>query len=323
LLAAALLAGCGSKTDSAETQRAAEIEQRAMQAENEAARLERERDQQKRIAEAQKQSTVTVPDGALPAGSEEIDGPQGSGSLISAADRASFKRLAAELLGEEGVAITTLAGTPVAKLGSVDGGVAWSTGKVPVAMAAIAAGTAKDSDLRAAITASDNAAAERLWSGLGGGNRAASAATAQLRAAGDTATAIEGDRIRSGYTAFGQTNWKLADQARFVAGMACSEPGSQVLELMGQVSSGQSWGLGDTGLPARFKGGWGPGITPGSGDGWLERQMGILTIKGKPIVVTIASTGPGHEADTITLSRIATWVAEHVDPSGAPMRPSC
>ena len=59
------------------------------------------------------------------------------------------------------------------------------------------------------------------------------------------------------------------------------------------------------------------------GDGWLERQMGILTISGRPIVVALASTGPGHEADTLILSRLAKWVATHVDAGGAPMRPSC
>ncbi len=319
----ALMAGCGSETDDAASRRAAEIESRAMQAENEAARLERDREQQKRIAEAQKASTVTVPSDALPAGSEEIDGAQGSDPLISDADRASFDQLQSDVLGDVGVVITTLRGTPVVTLGSVDGGVAWSTAKAPVAMAAIAAGTAKDADLRQAITASDNAAAERLWTGLGGGSAAANAATAQLRAAGDQTTEIESERLRSGYTAFGQSDWKLADQARFVAGMACSEPGSRVLDLMGQVVPGQRWGLGDTGKPARFKGGWGPGVTPGSGDGWLERQMGILTISGRPIVVALASTGPGHEADTLILSRLAKWVATHVDAGGAPMRPSC
>lgn len=318
VLSAAVVAGCGASSADDGKERAAEIDRRAMEAENEAARLERERTQQ----EQQRTTTVTTPQSALPAGTEELDGPRRP-ALISDADRASFDRLAGELLGDEGVVITTLRGTPMVRLGTVTDGVAWSTAKAPVAMAAIAAGSADQADLQQAITASDNAAAERLWSGLGGGAAAANAATEQLRAAGDTRTVVESERLRSGYTAFGQTSWRLTDQARFVAGMACTAEGSKVLSLMGQVVEGQRWGLGQTGLPARFKGGWGPGVTPGSSDGWLERQMGILTISGRPIVVAMATTGPGHEADTLTLTRLAKWVASHVESGDAPTRPDC
>ena len=148
-------------------------------------------------------------------------------------------------------------------LGTVDGGVAWSTSKVPIAMAAIEAGTANANDLRQAITASDNAAAERLWSGLGPPTKAARLADAQLRAAGDASTRMEATTLRSEFTAFGQTAWGVADQARFVAGMACTKTGPQVLRLMGQVIPGQRWGLGRTGAAAQMKGGWGPGISPG------------------------------------------------------------
>lgn len=331
LVVVLLLAGCGSTPEDASKERAAEIEERAMQAENEAARAERDRTQTEQTAPAQAGTTVTVPEDDLPAGSEEIDGSQGESTssdsggtaLIDEDDRSSFRQLQAKVLGGEGVVITTLRGSPIVRLGDVTGGVAWSTAKAPVAMAAIAAGTAKESDLRLAITASDNAAAERLWSGLGGGTTAANAATAQLRSAGDGTTVVESERLRNGYTAFGQTSWRLTDQARFVAGMACSDEGMRVLSLMGEVTASQRWGLGSTGAPARFKGGWGPGVTAGSGDGWLERQMGILTVSGRPIVVAIASTGPGHEADTIALTQLAKWVIEHVNARSAPMQPDC
>lgn len=243
--------------------------------------------------------------------------------IFTAADRRGFAALSRRLLGRVGVAVTTLRGTPVETLGSLQGGVAWSTAKAPVAMAAIAAGTAAAGDLRQAITASDNAAAERLWAGLGAPATAAGAATGQLRGAGDRRTTIESRRLRAGYTAFGQTYWRLADQARFVAGMGCSAAGRRVLTLMGSVISSQRWGLGQAGGRQRLKGGWGPGVTPGSGDGWMERQMGIIDVGGRPLVVAIASDGPGHEADMLTLTTLAKWVAAHADTRGAPTRPRC
>jgi hypothetical protein len=99
------------------------------------------------------------------------------------------------------VAVSTLGiGQAVWRAGALSTGVAWSTGKVPVAMAALDAGVGAQSDLSRAITASDNSAGERLWSALGAGARAAAAATAQLRAAGDEHTVIEGRRLRAGYT---------------------------------------------------------------------------------------------------------------------------
>lgn len=190
-------------------------------------------------------------------------------------------------------------------------------------MAAITAGVAERGDLVQAITASDNAAAERLWTSLGDGAPAAEAATAQLRAAGDQRTVVESRVLRSGYTAFGQTNWALTDQARFAAGMACTDAGAQVLDLMSQVVAGQRWGLGNTGNRARFKGGWGPGVTPGNGDGWLDRQIGVLTVKDKRIAVAIATTAGDHGAGIENLTTLARWVATHVNVKHVARRPAC
>ena len=174
--------------------------------------------------------------------------------ILSVADKASFAALEARLGGRIGLAVSGLGFVQrVQRLGAVDRVIAWSTSKVPVAMAVYAAGlgTERQADLRAAITASDNAAAERLWAALGGGTRAAAAADAQLRAAGDTQTAIQSERLRSEFTPFGQTEWALADQARFTAGMTCVRAGAQVQGLMGQTVAAQRWGLGaDRGVRA-------------------------------------------------------------------------
>ena len=244
--------------------------------------------------------------------------------ILSPADLRSFSKLAADLPGREGIAVTALDdGSRVQRFGSLRTGVAWSTAKVFVAMAAIDAGVAREQDLVQAISVSDNAAAERLWVALGGGERSANAATAQLRRAGDSRTRVQSKRLRAGYTAFGQTAWALTDQARFVARMACTRAGSRVLGLMGNVVGGQRWGLGRVRRSARFKGGWGPGTTPGADDGWLDRQMGIVRIGGRPLAVAIASGAPDHAAATRALTAIARWVSSHADTRGAPSRSHC
>ena len=102
--------------------------------------------------------------------------PKASQDVLSPADRISFARLQTRLGGRIGLAVSGLGeGQKVQRLGSLDSVIAWSTSKVPIAMAVYDAGLADSqrANLRAAITASDNAAAERLWAALGGGTQAA------------------------------------------------------------------------------------------------------------------------------------------------------
>lgn len=247
---------------------------------------------------------------------------------MSAADRASFARLQSQLGGRVGLAVSGLGfRQKVQHLGRVDSVIAWSTSKVPIAMAIYEAGLADSqrATLGAAITASNNAAAERLWAALGAGAQAAAAADAQLRAAGDDHTRVQPNRLRAGFTEFGQTLWKLSDQARFTAGMACLPAGAQVLALMDQTVASQRWGLGAAGVEAQLKGGWGPGSQPGAGGGYLDRQMGVVTIDGKPLAVTIASLPPdgSHGSGTSALTAIARWVVAHADVRRIPSHPRC
>jgi hypothetical protein len=247
--------------------------------------------------------------------------------LLTKADRASFDALRRSLGGDSGLAVSPIGkGQPVRFLGTLRSVVAWSTSKVPVAMAVIDGGGKREhaSDLRQAITASDNAAAERLWSSLGGGTKAAAAAQAEVRAAGDSHTRIESRRLRAGFTPFGQTLWSLTDQARFTAGMTCVSSGRQVLGLMGQVIPAHHWGLGVR-SNANFKGGWGPGSQPGSNGGYIDRQMGTATVGGKQIAIAIATrpADGSHKSGTAHLTAIAKWVYSHVDVRSAPLRPTC
>ena len=215
----------------------------------------------------EQQATGTDPPPASTSASAPRRNASAGTGILSAADRASFARLASSLGGQSGLAASGLGvGRRVERVGTLQSAIAWSTAKVPVAMAVIAsrAGATQQANLRSAITASDNAAALRLWSSLGGGQDAADASDEQLRQAGDTRTQIESRALRgSGYTPFGQTAWALPDQARFTAGLACTQAGAQVLGLMNQVVPGQRWGLGSAGVQAQFKGGWGPGHNPG------------------------------------------------------------
>lgn len=298
-----------------------------------AAQIDRRAEARQREAERQ-EATAREPAGDAPAprptstsaagdatGAATSTGPR---PLLTAADRASFARLAATLPGTEGVAVSGVGrGQRVYRAGALRSGVAWSTAKVPVAMAAIEAGVGSTADVTKAITASDNAAAERLWRALGAGTAAADATDAQLRAAGDPRTRTQPQVLRPGFTAFGQTDWQLTDQARFMAGMRCADAGPEILARMGRVVPGQRWGLGTTGTSAQFKGGWGPGIRPGQDGGWLDRQMGIIEVGGRPVAVAIATTAGGHEAGTRSLTAIARWVTRNADTRSAPQQARC
>ncbi len=81
-----------------------------------------------------------------------------------------------------------------------------------------------------------------------------------------------------------------------------------ILAQMSQVSS-DTWGLGSAGVPALWKGGWGPGT-----DGrYLVRQMGRITVDGSDYVVTLAaipddgSFASGQAAAT----EVARWLVDH------------
>ena len=126
--------------------------------------------------------------------------------------QSSFHELSSGLPATVGLAFASAGERPIS-LGTWSSGVAWSTIKVPLAIAARATDNA---DLVVkTVTHSDNAAAEELWSQLG--EPAAQRVQSVIRDAGDPTTVVESRRLRAEYTPFGQTRWSLADQARFAA----------------------------------------------------------------------------------------------------------
>jgi hypothetical protein len=200
--------------------------------------------------------------------------------------------------------------------------VAWSTIKVPIAMAieGRANGHPTASEellLRHAITASDNGAAEALWSELGATEKAGAAVQAVLLSAGDDFTQVETRVLRPGFSSSGQTRWSLAGQQKFIAGLPCLSYADRVLALMDQIVPEQRWGLGSLGVSTQFKGGWGPGLD----GGYLVRQMGILRLSnGRLLAVSMMTTAPDGNFGTATsnLSQLARWVIEHVDAEAVP-----
>jgi hypothetical protein len=242
----------------------------------------------------------------------------------------SFAALEDELDGEIGAVIGPPGSAQAESFGDLGSGSAWSTSKVPIALRLLqdAGGpsglsAAQAEEMRRALTLSDNEAAAALFADLErehGGLAGASAAVGEvLREAGDGSTQIS-TQGRDGFSTYGQTEWSLANQQQFVGALAAGCIGTQesreyVLGLMGEVSS-DSWGLGSAGLPARWKGGWGPGV-----DGrYLVRQMGILYVGDREAAVTLAaipSDGQFETAEAMATS-IAQWLAQRTRAVAAP-----
>ncbi|MFY9190342.1 MAG: hypothetical protein WAN89_03595 [Lawsonella sp.] len=231
---------------------------------------------------------------------------------------ASFRELQRQLPVHVSVALAPVQSgekqAPVAVLGESLEMAAWSTSKVPIAVAALERnGESVLPQVNAAITVSDNDAAESLWRSLGGGFGAGAAMREQLSANGDGVTIPQTQHVYSGFTSFGQTMWTVPQQAQYAAHFACQpgSPAEQVRQAMAQVDRSQAYGLGS--LPeAHFKGGWGPN----QGGGYDARQFGYFRLPdGKLLAVAIAAHDPvaGMLSDQLTgaLQLLAQWVTEH------------
>lgn len=316
--AGALIVGCGgssNQTSTAEDQARnhfREVDRRQAGALHRLERrlaVEQARAGQRRAREIRRRPEAEEPE--LPPESP----PSGHSAL------AGFDSLAESLPGEVGVAMGPPGQPPAVVAGDLTTGSAWSTSKVPVAMAVLreAGGpsglsSTESEEMRRALTESDNEAALALFAYLeslhGGPEGAAAAVDEILREAGDQTTQVSSVG-RDGFTPFGQTEWSVALQEQFMSHLAAGCIGDHdstdyVLGLMGEVTS-DSWGLGSAGLPARWKGGWGPGT-----DGrYLARQMGILQVaQGETVVVVAARADDGtYESAAEIDTTLAQWLA--------------
>jgi hypothetical protein len=224
---------------------------------------------------------------------------------------ADFARLQTQLHAVVGIAVSAVGDgqTPMI-LGDWQSGPAWSTIKVPLIIAALREDQPPEvtSAMTAAITESDTAAAESVWASLGDPVTAARKVDAVLRQTGDPTT-VQSERVRPEFSAFGQTEWALTDQVRFISVAVCDKVNAPIFALMGQVESDQRWGIGT--LPdSQFKGGWGPSPT-GS---YLVRQMGVLAGPTGIIAVALAAQPTSGKFDDgiAALTEMATWLTAHL-----------
>ncbi|GAA4401040.1 hypothetical protein [Tsukamurella soli] len=196
-----------------------------------------------------------------------------------------------------GVAIAPGGGRAAIVLGDDGGGSAWSTIKVPIAVAAEQRfGSSLSADMSAAIVHSDNAAAERLWAALGTGSRAAAAVQRVIRAGGDGATVVDAEN------GWGLTPWTNANEATFAAHLACIRGAGPVMALMRGVDGTQRWGAAT--LPgAAVKGGWSP-----SGGRYVVRQMAVISTPTGQAGVSMSTVAPTFTAGTRVLDRVGAWL---------------
>ena len=91
-----------------------------------------------------------------------------------------------------------------------------------------------------------------------------------------------------------------------------------MLDLMGRVTS-DTWGLGSAGVPALWKGGWGPGPRrrlPRAPDGRAQARR-------RSVIVTVAAqaSSGAFDAGQQMASAVSRWLADHasaVAGSGSP-----
>ena len=232
-----------------------------------------------------------------------------------------FNQFKSTLRGAAGIAISAVGSTdaPIT-LGDWESGSAWSTIKVPLAIAALRNHDPPEvtDTMRAAITESDNAAAETIWATLGDPVSAAKQVEGVLGPTGDS-TIVQWQRVRPPFTAFGQTDWSLSGQVRFISAAACDSADAPILDLMGLIESNQRWGIGTIG-GARFKGGWGPTPT----GNYLVRQFGLLATTNGLIAVALAAEPASGQFDdgTADLTEMAKWLADRLGALPAGQCPS-
>ena len=220
----------------------------------------------------------------------------------------SFAELSGGVPATIGVAIAAVDGTCLASYGTWSAGVAWSTIKVPLAIAAMRAGVDSGELAAQTITQSDNTAAEELWSRLGDPAQAAQQVQTVIRDGGDASTVVESRRLRPGYTAFGQTQWSLGRQAQFAARLPGIPDASPVVDLMHSLAADHCWGLAAKGFAA--KGGWGPG----AGGDYLVRQMAIVPIQAGHVGVALAAQVHDgvFETGIDVLNDLTDWLVDHL-----------
>lgn len=228
---------------------------------------------------------------------------------------AAFGAHAARLGGAYALAWVDAEGVHL--LGASPSDVAWSTIKVPLAIAAVGddPGDQTWQHASAAITRSDNSAAAALWRGLGAPEEAADAVEEVLAGYGAPEVVLETGDLRPPFSSFGQSLWTVPSQAAFAAALMCAaaeSPDGRVRAEMARLVADQQWGVAAL-AAAHAKGGWGP-----EPDGaYVLRQLGDVEIAGEAYAVALsarAATGTyAQAAEDVT--ELVRWWEREVAPS--------
>lgn len=180
---------------------------------------------------------------------------------------------------------------------------AWSTVKVPIAIAALRDGASPELvDL--AIKESDNDAAYALWSHVQWTEGDAGSAVKSLLK--------EYDSTGEFAEPFGYSTWLLEEQAKFGAHLPCIPEAEQVYDAMDDIVEWQDNGL-DRLPHTRAKGGWG---LSEEDNGYTHRQIGVRETEGTgkdadgTVGLAIEVTMPGDYAEEAipALNLLATGV---------------
>ena len=261
-------------------------------------------------APASEQSAESSPLSAATATSS-VDSSAAPSVVNSGADSldASFAEMIASIAGDVGIAIASESG--VRPFGSWTVGPAWSTIKVPLAIAALRHSAQEASPyVPLAIRDSDNTAADKLWTQLGQPKEAAAAVGAILKETGDTSTTVESERRRPDFSVFGQTEWSVINQASFMAALPCIPNSESVLTDMKNLAGNQQWGLALRD-DASVKGGWGPSPEKN----YLVRQVATITTEDGHLGVALSALPQDGSFDSgaAQIGQLAQWLGDHLD----------
>jgi hypothetical protein len=261
-------------------------------------------------APASEQSAESSPPAATTENSS-VDSSAAPSAANSSADPldASFAEMTGSIVGDVGIAIASESG--VRPFGSWTVGPAWSTIKVPLAIAALRHSAQEASPyVPLAIRDSDNTAADKLWSQLGQPQDAAEAVGAILKETGDTTTIVESARKRPDFSVFGQTEWSVVNQASFMAALPCIPNSESVLTDMKSLAGNQKWGLALRD-DASVKGGWGPSPEKA----YLVRQVATITTENGHLGIALSASPQDGSFDSgvAQIGKLAQWVGEHLD----------
>lgn len=249
---------------------------------------------------------------AHPAATSPTSSPPPSGARPAPSSPPILRSQLAALVADSGVDLQiVVAGTgfTATSVGKVDQDTAWSTIKVPIAIAAMTTGSPDPDDVEQAISVSDNDATMHLWSLLGEGTGAADTVQKVISRLGDSRTVVLPDDDAGPDQPFGMTRWRATDQLRFTEGLACATDAASVRVRghMARIDPSEQFGL--AGIhPSMVKGGWG---IEDDGD-YTIRQMAVLPHGGGYSAVVFIAQGPQGDVDR-TVATLRTWFTAHRD----------